>query len=163
MISKHISYREATFSETAFRLGIDNTPNEIQLENMKFIAETIFEPLRILLGDRPIRISSFFRCKKLNQIIGGSPDSQHVCLGYTAAMDLDNDNSKTGPTNKEIFMTIRNNMIFDQLISEFADKDNPSWVHVSIRNDDLGKNRNEIMMSYYQDNCVKYKKICLKI
>lgn len=158
-ISKHISYREATFSITALRLGIDNTPSEMQLENMRFIAETIFEPLRILLGDRPIRISSFFRCEQLNKAIGGSPNSQHMCLGYAAAMDLDNDNSKAGASNKMIFEVIRDNFYYDQLINEFPDsKGNPSWVHVSIRSDDLSKNRNEVLVSYYQDNNVRYKK-----
>ena len=32
MISKHISYREGVYSTTATRLGINNTPNDEQLE-----------------------------------------------------------------------------------------------------------------------------------
>ncbi len=39
-ISKHISYKEATHSITALRLGIDNTPNTYALQNMELLAET---------------------------------------------------------------------------------------------------------------------------
>lgn len=45
-ISEHISYKEGIRSTTALRLGIDNTPDEYQLQNMELIAEKIFEPLR---------------------------------------------------------------------------------------------------------------------
>ena len=38
MISKHISYKEGVYSNTAIRKGIDNDPNEEQLKNMKLIA-----------------------------------------------------------------------------------------------------------------------------
>ena len=71
MISKHISYKEGTYSNTATRLGIDNTPNDDQLTNMELVAEKIFEPLRSYVGG-PIKINSFFRCPKLNTAIGGS-------------------------------------------------------------------------------------------
>mgnify|MGYP005824537821 CR=1 FL=1 len=46
MISEHISYKEGTNSITAIRRGIDNTPNDEQLDNMELIAEKVFEPLR---------------------------------------------------------------------------------------------------------------------
>ena len=42
MISKHISYREGVYSITATRLGIDNTPNDEQLDNMELVAEEVF-------------------------------------------------------------------------------------------------------------------------
>ena len=45
MISKHISYKEGTNSVTAIRRGIDNTPNDEQLDNMVLLAEKVFEPL----------------------------------------------------------------------------------------------------------------------
>ena len=60
MISKHISNKEGIYSATALRRGIDNTPNEEQLANMKLIAEKIFEPLREYVGG-PIKINSFIR------------------------------------------------------------------------------------------------------
>ena len=36
------------------------------------------------------------------------------------------------PTNAEVFYYIKDNLPFDQLIWEFGDEDNPSWVHVFI-------------------------------
>ena len=58
MISKHISEKEGVYSITATRRGIDNTPNKEQLENMKLLAEKVFEPLRVHVGG-PIKINSF--------------------------------------------------------------------------------------------------------
>ena len=45
MISKHVSDKEGVYSTTATRKGLDNTPNEFELANMKEIAEQVFEPL----------------------------------------------------------------------------------------------------------------------
>ena len=50
MISKHISYKEGVYSNTAIRRGIDNTPNDDQLHFMEIIAEKVFEPLREWVG-----------------------------------------------------------------------------------------------------------------
>ena len=65
MISKHISYKEGVYSNTAIRVGINNDPNDEQLENMELIANEIFEPLRVWIGG-PIKINSFFRSPELN-------------------------------------------------------------------------------------------------
>jgi zinc D-Ala-D-Ala carboxypeptidase len=122
-ISEHISYNEATYSSTARQFNIKNAPNECQLANMKLVAEKVFEPLRKYMG-QPIKVTSFFRSKKLNIKIGGSATSQH-CEGK--AMDLDTDNGR----NKEMFDYIKDNLDFDQLIYEFGTDENPEWVHVS--------------------------------
>ena len=50
MISEHISEKEATKSVTALRLGLDNTPNGDVLNNMRLVAEKVFEPLRAWVG-----------------------------------------------------------------------------------------------------------------
>ena len=84
-ISKHITYKEATRSVTALRLGIENVPNDYELQNMELIAEKVFEPLRKAVNG-PIKINSFFRCEELNKAIGGSSKSQH-CQGR--AIDID--------------------------------------------------------------------------
>ena len=86
MISKHISYKEGAYSNTATRKGIDNTPNDEQLENMKLVADKVFEPLRKWVSG-PIKINSFFRCPELNKAIGGSSKSQH-CKGQAIDIDL---------------------------------------------------------------------------
>jgi len=147
-ISDHISYKEATKSNTATRKGIDNTPNGDQIFNMMLVANHCFEPLREYHDDA-IGISSFFRSGELNSAIGGSQTSQH-CAGEEteleeAAIDIDADIYNTGITNCEIFHFLKDNVEFDQLIWEFGSDDEPAWVHVSYRKDG---NRGEILVAY---------------
>jgi hypothetical protein len=138
-ISPNISFKEATFSLTAIRLGIDNTPNDDQLKNMKALAENVFEPLRAHFNV-PIHISSFFRCVKLNASVGGAINSQHQALNG-AAIDIDNES----PSNEEIFNFIKDHLEFDQVIKEFPNSNNiPSWIHVSYNKDN---NRRNILVS----------------
>jgi len=151
MISKHISYKEATYSRTATRLNIDNKPNDEQLKNMKLIAEEVFEPLRMWVGG-PIKINSFFRSPKLNTAIGGSSKSQH-CHGQ--AIDLDDTFGRA--TNAEMFNFIKEHLNFDQMIWEFGDDDSPDWVHVSYVNDE--DNRNRCLLAYKENGKTKYKVI----
>ena len=131
MISKHISYKEATQSQTATRLRIDNTPNEDELFAMENAANMTFEQVREWYG-KPIRISSFFRSDKLNAEIGGSKTSDHV-NGYAIDMDTEND-------NRLLFEWCMKNLEFDQLIWEFGGK----WVHISYRLDST-QNRNMVL------------------
>ena len=149
MISKHISYKEGVYSNTATRRGIDNTPNNEQLDNMNLIADNIFEPLRQHVGG-PIKINSFFRSPELNTAIGGSGKSQH-CKGQ--ALDIDDTFGRM--TNAEMYHWIKDNLEFDQMIWEFGDDDNPNWVHVSYVSPE--KNRNRCLKAYKENKKTKYK------
>jgi len=148
MISRHISYKEGVYSRTATRLNIDNKPNDDQMQNMCLIAEEVFEPLRVWVGG-PIKINSFFRSPELNKAIGGSTKSQH-CHGQ--AIDLDDTFGRA--TNAEMYEFIRKYLDFDQMIWEFGDDDNPSWVHVSYVSED--KNRNRCLKAYKENGKTKY-------
>ena len=149
MISKHISDKEGVYSITAIRLDLDNTPTKTHLNNMKELAEQVFEPLREWVGG-PIRVNSFYRGEKLNKAIGGSSKSQH-CRGQ--AMDIDD--TKCHKTNAEMFRFIRDELEFDQLIWEFGDDDNPNWLHVSYVNEI--DNRNRCLRAYRDKGKTKYK------
>jgi len=151
MISKHISYKEGTYSNTATRLGIDNTPNDDQLLNMELVADEVFEPLRSYVGG-PIKINSFFRCPELNTAIGGSHKSQH-CKGQ--AIDIDDTFGRC--TNAEMYHFIKDHLDFDQMIWEFGDNDNPDWVHVSYVSEK--DNRNRCLKAYREGGKTKYKVI----
>ena len=135
MISEHISKKEATFSATATRKGIDNTPGEYELQNMELIAEKVFEPLRKAVNG-PIKINSFFRSEELNKAIGGSSKSQH-CQGR--AIDLDDVYGYM--SNADMYNYIKNNLDFDQMIWEFGTDSNPDWVHVSYVDADSNRKR----------------------
>lgn len=123
-ISKHISYREATRSQEAQRYNKSNDPTEVQLTAMRELAERVFEPVREHFGV-PIVVSSFFRSRQVNALIGGSENSQH-CKGE--AMDIDHET-----LNADIFHFIREKLEFDQLIWEFGNDVEPAWVHVSLK------------------------------
>ena len=149
-ISEHITKKEAIFSATALRKGIENEPGEYELQNMELIAEKVFEPLRKAVNG-PIKINSFFRSEELNKAIGGSSKSQH-CQGR--AMDLDDTYGYM--SNKDMYHYIKENLDFDQMIWEFGTKDNPSWVHVSYI--DADSNRKRCLEAYKdENNKTKYK------
>ena len=150
-VSEHISYKEGVYSRTATRLGIDNKPNEKQLQNMVTVAEEIFEPLRTWVGG-PIKINSFFRSPELNKAIGGSSKSQH-CHGQ--AIDLDDTFGRA--TNAEMYEFIKQNLDFDQMIWEFGDNKNPDWVHISYVSPQ--QNRKRCLKAYKEEGKTCYKTI----
>jgi hypothetical protein len=151
LISKHITYKEATRSVTALRLGIENVPNEYELQNMELIAEKVFEPLRRAVNG-PIKINSFFRCEELNKAIGGSSKSQH-CQGR--AIDIDDVYGYV--SNSYMYYYIKDNLDFDQLIWEFGTDTEPDWVHVSYVDSD--SNRKRCLLAYKENGKTKYKDI----
>ena len=124
-ISKHVSYKEGTYSRTGERLDLDNTPNEEQLKCMKEVAENLFEPLREWVGG-PIKINSFFRGEPVNTAIGGSTRSQHM-----KGQAIDIDDTFGHKTNAEMYHYIKDNLDFDQMIWEFGTDKNPNWLHIS--------------------------------
>ena len=147
-ISKHISYKEATRSATALRLGIDNKPNEYHLQNMEMVAKKVFEPLREAIN-APIKINSFYRCEELNKAIGGSSKSQH-CQGR--AIDIDDIYGHV--SNAYMYYYIKDNLDFDQLIWEFGTNDSPDWVHVSYVDED--SNRKRCLRAIRENGKTKY-------
>lgn len=131
-ISNHISFKEATYSNTALDKGISNEPNEEQLSNMKRVAELVFEPLRAWYG-KPIKINSFFRSEKLNVAVGGVKNSDHK---FGRAIDI---SAGSKVENKKLFDWLKANVEYDQLINEYDYR----WVHVSYN---INKNRKQVLV-----------------
>ena len=138
-LSKHFSLKEMTKSGTAARLGLDNTPNEEQIENLKALCENILEPLREYYESRPIMITSGFRSEKLSEAIGSSSRSQH-CKGEAVDFEI------PGFDNKQVAAHIKNNFFYDQLISEYYEEGiaDSGWIHVSYKRD--GSNRKQSLI-----------------
>lgn len=153
-ISQYISYQEATRSRTAIKLGIDNLPNEEQLENMRRVAQEIFDKMRTHFG-KPIYVSNFFRHSKINAVTPGASDTSDHPKG--CAIDAD-DSFNNGITNKMMFDWIRVNCEFDQLIWEHGTDDNPDWIHFSKRSKN---NRKQVLRAYSvrtgKRKTIKYK------
>lgn len=155
-LSKNLSLAECTKSTTAKRLGIDNTPDdEWVIENLRALAEHVFQPLRDAFGC-PIYVSSGYRGPELNRAIGGSTRSQHM---EGRALDLDAD-VFGGCTNSQIFDWIRENVEFDQMVWEFGDSSNPDWVHVSYVHD--GVNRKRCLKACRDDEGKTYYEVMFK-
>ena len=74
---KFFSLEEMTKSATAKRLGIDNTPSDEIKKNLTLFIDKVLDPIRERYGS-PIRVSSGYRCKKLNDVVKGSKTSQHM-------------------------------------------------------------------------------------
>ena len=149
-LSDHLSLAEATKSQTATRLGIDNSPTIAHLEALRAVAKNVFEPIRNHFGV-PIAVTSGYRSKALNEAIRGSRRSQH-CQGQ--ALDIDAD-VYGRITNAEVFHYIKNHLDFDQLIWEFGNDTAPDWVHVSYVAD--GSNRGEVLIAYRENGRTRYK------
>ena len=154
-LSKNLTLAECTKSTTASRLGIENKPDDWEIENLKAIAECVFQPLRDAFGC-PIYVSSGYRSKELNRAIGGSIRSQHI---QGRALDLDADVFGRC-TNSQIFNWIRENLEFDQMVWEFGDSDNPDWVHVSYVRD--GVNRGRCLKACRDDEGKVYYEVMFK-
>lgn len=124
---KYFTIGEFTRSDTADRYGINNRlPSLKESENIYNLVKNVLDPLREAYG-KPIRISSGYRCPKLNAIIpGASPTSDHMT---GCAADLQSIPADIGE-HKKLFRLIQELQLpFDQLIDEKGMR----WVHVSFR------------------------------
>ena len=151
-LSKNFTLQELIKSNTALRLGIDNTPSKEGIMKLTILATSVLQLLRDRIG--ALRITSGYRSPQLNTAIGGAkkPISQHTkceavdiqyvkrgrmdnLLIYQALIDLDID--------------------FDQCILEFGDSTktsdptSPAWIHLSYK---ITDNRKQVLVAYKDDN-----------
>ncbi len=110
-LSKSFTLNELTKSQEATRLGIDNTPNEEQILNLKLLCDNILQPIRDYYG-MPVSVSSGYRSAELCEAVGSSSKSQHT-KGQAADFEL------FGIHNREVSDWIVKNLDFDQCILEF--------------------------------------------
>jgi zinc D-Ala-D-Ala carboxypeptidase len=140
-LSTNFDLQEFTFSPTAVRKCIDNTPNEAVIANLQTLCIHVLQPLRDKLG-KEIRITSGYRSKELNKAIGGARNSQHV-EGKAADIQVFNTSSE------DLFQFIKRNIPeYDQLIQEFDE-----WVHISWNG---FNNRNQCLRAIKENGKTKY-------
>lgn len=119
-ITRHFSLEEMTFSQDAARYQIDNTPGVEEVAQLRRLCVYILEPLRAAL-DRPVVVSSGYRNRELNAMVGGAKRSHHV-QGRAADITV------PGLSALEICQAIVDlELPFDQCIHEFG-----RWCHVSV-------------------------------
>jgi len=124
-ISEHFTLEEFSFSETAARLGLDNTPIPIVITNLGFVAAAM-ERIRTLLGDRPIVVHSGYRSVAVNQAVGGVATSAH-CHGLACDFVC----PAFGTPAEVALAILKSGIEYDQLILEYG------WVHVGLAQEGL--------------------------
>ena len=150
-LTANITLDELTKSQISERKGINNNPNPQQIDNLKALAVNILQPVRSHF-DKPLIISSGFRCAQLCVEIGSSVNSQHVADDSAAAADFE----IPGVDNRELALWIKSELEYDQLILEFYKDGEPTsgWIHCSYSRN---KNRQQWLRAMREDGKVNYK------
>jgi len=132
-LSANFSLKELTRSDTATRLGIDNTPDEEAIDNLKTLCDKVLQPVRDHFG-KSVTVNSGYRSPATNKATGGSSTSDH-CKGQAADIEI------SGVPNAELAQWIMDNLEYTQLILEFYTPGIPDsgWVHVSFDSANLKK------------------------
>lgn len=128
---KYFTINELTYSDTAIELGIDNTPNEEIKSHLVQLIEELLDPLRNAWG-APIKVTSGYRCAKLNRVLkGSSPTSSHL-VGFAADL-VPMNGDITGFKRFVVKWLKENNVAFDQCICETNGR-GAQWVHLGLFN-----------------------------
>ena len=149
-LSEHFTIKELTHSDTAIRLGIDNSPTEQVLINLQNVVQFILEPLRNYF-DKPIKINSGYRSVALCEALKSKPTSQHT-LGEAVDFEI------IGIPNQVASEWLVKNLDFDQCILEYWNPDiyNSGWIHCSYK--PLG-NRKQYLKAYLANGRTVYEVI----
>jgi uncharacterized protein YcbK (DUF882 family) len=150
-LTANITLDELTKSQIAIRRDINNNPSPEQIENLKALATHVLQPIRSHF-DRPLIISSGFRCAELCIAINSSVNSQHTASDESAAADFE----VPGVDNYELAKWIKANLDVDQGILEFYTSGEPTsgWIHCSYSRN---SNRNQWLHAYKENKQTKYK------
>ncbi|MCQ2245369.1 MAG: D-Ala-D-Ala carboxypeptidase family metallohydrolase [Bacteroidaceae bacterium] len=156
-ITQHFKLEEFEKSDTAKRLGIDNSVPKELIPNIKALCENVLEPLRAEINKTtsqqvnestsqqvngesensiPLKLSSGYRCPALNKAVKGSATSQHM---KGEAADIVIPDKKTG---LQWFEWMRTHLTYNQLIWETNSKGG-SWIHVGYKR--TGKNKMQVL------------------
>ena len=129
---KHFTISELLKSDTALKNKLWNgAPKEAE-ENLRALVDEVLDPLREAYG-KPIRVNSGYRCPRLNNLVGGSPNSQHMRGEAADIQPVDGNEADLEVLAQFLIASGK----FDQLILY------PTFIHVSYRR--LGWNRKQIL------------------
>ena len=128
---KYFTINELCASATALREGIDNRPPTSAYHLLHVLVDQLLDPIREAWGE-PIVVSSGYRCKELNKLVGGVKNSHHL-LGCAADIIAGN-----RADHRRLFKLIQQmqqqgRIKFTQLIFEGDGR----WIHISYVPSDL--------------------------
>jgi len=131
---------EFTFSATAIRYGIDNTPPEQAVRRLALLCESILQPARDMVSSMfpgvnvSIKVVSGYRSPRLNEKVGGSQSSFHL-FGYAADVELYMD----GQERNDVLFSVMKELPYTELVWEHGTDKAPAWVHVAYSEHDSRK------------------------
>ena len=144
-LSPNFTLDEFVRSDTADREGIDNTPNNAVINNLRRVAYTL-EIVRLVF-DSPIYISSGYRCLYLNRAVGSDDTSKHMD-GLAVDFNI------AGYTPEESVDQIRTIVGFNTLIQEFG-----RWVHLDLSSDLSSNLNNTVLLAHLVNGETHYTEI----
>lgn len=124
----YFTLAELLKSDTATKRGIENAPTWDIVEHLRTLVEDFLDPLRAAWG-KPIRVTSGYRCKKLNAAVGGASTSVHM-IGYAA--DLQTSGSFVPFRDFVEEWARKTGRKFDQILVETDKKTGAQWIHVGL-------------------------------
>ena len=129
---RYFTISELLKSNTALKHKLWNgAPKEAE-ENLRALVNEVLDPLREAYG-KPIRVNSGYRCPRLNNLVGGSPNSQHMRGEAADIQPVDGNEADLEVLAQFLIASGK----FDQLILY------PTFIHVSYRR--FGWNRKQIL------------------
>jgi len=143
-LSKNFEISEFTKSDIADYLGIKLVATPEQVKCLIDLCENVLQPAREYIGN--ISINSGIRNDALNKAIGGAKGSQHL-KGQAADIRCND--------NKKLFLWIKDNLTFDQVIYEMGNDTQPNWIHVSYN---ANHNRKEVLKAIKDNGKTVYLK-----
>jgi hypothetical protein len=138
-LSKNFTLEELCVTDTK----LANNPDPQAKAALTELVQNVLQPVRDILN-MPVSVNSAYRSAAVNRAVGGAGNSQHT---KGEAADI------VCVKNSLLFDAIRHKTVFDQLIWEFGDNENPAWVHVSYRTQG---NRKEVLRACKENGKTKY-------
>lgn len=137
-LTNNFTLEELVKSQTALRLGLDNTPSEEVISNLRVLCEKVLQPIRDHFA-KGVAVSSGYRSMAVNAAVGGVNAAGGKPSDHTRGMAADIE--IPGVANAELAKWIQDNLEFTQLILEFYTQGIPDsgWVHVSYDPSNLKK------------------------
>ena len=121
-LSEHFTLEEMTVTKYK---QYNNIPLDTARGNLEQLCKQVLEPIRAALGNKPLYVSSGFRSKYINQLVGGAPNSYHM---QGLAADLPFSNARAAITAASTILSL--NLPLAELI--LCRRGDSQWVHVAL-------------------------------
>lgn len=142
MLSPNFTLMELVASAAATQQGIDNLPGLRELDNLRALCTQLLQKVRDAWG-APIAVTSGYRCPRLNALVGGAANSQHMAGQAADIVAVAERSVAARPSQKArmraLFELIKKNFCYDQLIWERGGQ----WIHLSYVSHD--RNRQAVL------------------